>query len=33
MTTPTINEMMSAYAADAVDFAGTKFHIALDCPS
>lgn len=30
MTTPTINDMMAAYAEDAVDFARTKFGIPLD---
>lgn len=30
MTTPTINDMMAAYAEDAVDFARTKFGISLD---
>ena len=30
MTSPTVNDMMAAYAEDAVDFARSKFGIALD---
>jgi hypothetical protein len=33
MTTPTITEMMSAYADDAVDFARNNFGITLDYTS
>jgi hypothetical protein len=30
MSSPTINDVMSAYAEDAVDFARLRFHVTLD---